>query len=208
MDPDQAKSTDNTVPAFNMKYKETHMAELYRQFPNDRAAIDRFMVISNHAMTYVKCFLFARLLPKWLQSVFWALVPKYITSTAELTAKEILPPLTNNKRLIALLSSMWIDTGARPDTATFMLTSSVFRGISMEGGCYPRGGSDKMAAELVPVIESFGGRVLIRAQVEQILVESKSLVLSYHDFLLVYTILAIKVDQIGSDQSIFSSSCF
>ena len=186
MDPDQAKSTVNTVPAFNMKYKETHMAELYRQFPNDRAAIDRFMVISNHAMTYVKCFLFARLLPKWLQSVFWALVPKYITSTAELTAKEILPPLTSNKRLVALLSSMWIDTGARPDTATFMLTSSVFRGISMEGGCYPRGGSDKMAAELVPVIESFGGRVLIRAQVEQILVESKCYY-TYLYFILIYT---------------------
>jgi all-trans-retinol 13,14-reductase len=84
---------------------------------------------------------------------------------------------------------MWIDTGARPDTATFMLTSSVFRGISMEGGCYPRGGSDKMAAELVPVIESFGGRVLIRAQVEQVLVESKCYCYNdcYSYFILTYT---------------------
>ena len=48
-------------------------------------------------------------------------------------------------------------------------------GISMEGGCYPRGGSDKLAKELVPVIESYGGRVLIRAQVEKILFESKTI---------------------------------
>ena len=46
-------------------------------------------------------------------------------------------------------------------------------GISMEGGCYPRGGSNKLAKELVPVIESYGGRVLVRAQVEKILFESK-----------------------------------
>lgn len=43
----------------------------------------------------------------------------------------------------------------------------------MEGACYPRGGSEEMAKELVPVIESFGGRVLIRAQVEKILVEGR-----------------------------------
>jgi all-trans-retinol 13,14-reductase len=40
------------------------------------------------------------------------------------------------------------------------------------GGCYPRGGSDVMAKELLTTIESFGGRVLIRAQVERILVEN------------------------------------
>jgi hypothetical protein len=55
--------------------------------------------------------------------------------------------------LISLLSSMWIDTGARPDRASFMLSAAVFRGVSMEGGCYPAGGSESMARELVPVIE-------------------------------------------------------
>jgi phytoene dehydrogenase-like protein len=44
----------------------------------------------------------------------------------------------------------------------------------MEGGCYPRGGSEKLAEELVPVIESFGGKVLIRALVDNVLLESTS----------------------------------
>ena len=72
-----------------------------------------------------------------------------------------------------------------------MLTASVFRGISMEGGCYPRGGSDMMAKELVPVIESYGGRVLIRAQVDKIIVEGMVLYKCYmmQDFFLNVLIL-------------------
>jgi all-trans-retinol 13,14-reductase len=172
VNPDETKTEVNQVASFDMKYKETHIAELYKQFPEEKAALDKYMQISNNSMHYVKCLLFSRLLPKWLQPIYWYMVPSSLKKTADLTAKEILPQITSNKRLIALLSSMWIDTGARPDEASFMLTASVFRGISMEGGCYPRGGSDSMAKELVPVIESYGGKVLIRASVEQVLVEN------------------------------------
>jgi hypothetical protein len=119
------------VEPFDMKYRETHLKKLYKEFPEEKAAIDKFIVISNYAMTYTKLFLFARLLPKWMQSIFWSIVPRYILATVERTAKEVLPELTSNKRLIALLSSMWIDTGARPDKATFMLTAAVFRGITI-----------------------------------------------------------------------------
>ena len=85
-------------------------------------------------MIFVKIFIFARLLPKYLQKIFWYFIPSNYIYAASKTAKDILPTLTKNDKLIALLSSMWIDTGARPDKATFMLTASVFRGISMEGG--------------------------------------------------------------------------
>ena len=111
-----------------MKYKETHLKQLYALFPKEKKAIDQFIIISNKSMFYVKLYLFARLLPKWAQAVFWGFVPKSILATVDRTAKEVLPELTSDKKLIALLSSMWIDTGARPDKATFMLTASVFRG--------------------------------------------------------------------------------
>jgi hypothetical protein len=84
-------------------------------FPREHAAIDQYMQQSNYAMHYVKLFLFSRLLPQWMQDIFWLFVPKFITDTAAVTAQELLPKLTKNKKLISLLSSMWIDTGARPD---------------------------------------------------------------------------------------------
>ena len=128
VDPDAAKTEVNKLEPFNMKYKETHLKQLYSLFPNEKKAIDQFIIISNKSMFYVKLYLFARLLPKWAQAVFWGFVPKSILATVDRTAKEVLPELTSDKKLIALLSSMWIDTGARPDKATFMLTASVFRG--------------------------------------------------------------------------------
>jgi phytoene dehydrogenase-like protein len=64
---------------------------------------------------------------------------------------------------------MFIDTGARPDRASFMLTASVFRGMAMEGASYPRGSASTMASALIPVIEQHGGRVLVNAEVDTIL---------------------------------------
>jgi all-trans-retinol 13,14-reductase len=170
---DSLDSTTNTVvtnvPPFKMKLNEVHLDDLYTMFPNERKAIQNYISISNNAMTYVKLLIFSRLLPKWVQTIYWSWIPSKYTTPTTMTAKELLPTLTSNKRLISLLSSMWIDTGARPDRASFVLTASVFRGISMEGGCYPRGGSQRMAEELVSVIEHFGGKVRIRATVDQIL---------------------------------------
>ena len=154
---------------FCMKLHEAHLPELYATFPEEKTAIDTFLRVANDAMTYVKLFLLSKTMPKWLQSVYWRLVPPRFIAPVATTAKELLPSITKNKKLVSLLSSMWIDTGARPDRASFMMTASVFRGVSMEGGCYPRGGSTKMAEELVSVIEYYGGQVNIRATVKDII---------------------------------------
>ena len=123
-------------------------------------------------MLFVKLFIAARLMPKWMQTIYWNLVPSSITEVASVTAEEILPKLTRNNKLISLLSSMWIDTGARPDEASFTMTAAVFRGVSMEGGCYPARGSEEMAIELARVINDNGGIILINAPVEKVLVQT------------------------------------
>ena len=168
-------TSENESQLFCMRYKEKHLPELYRTFPSEKVAIDKFIELSNNAMDFVKIFIALRLLPLGLQRFAWKyLIPSKYVEVAACTASELLPKLTKNKKLISLLSSMWIDTGARPDRASFMLTASVFRGVSMEGGCYPQGGAETMAKELVPVIQSHGGKVLIRAPVREISVNQTS----------------------------------
>jgi phytoene dehydrogenase-like protein len=129
------------------------MEQIYRLFPEEKEAIDHYLTLSNRGMLFVKLFLFARLLPRTLQRLFWFFVPSSIMQVVEKTAKDILPTFIKNKKLISLFSSMWIDTGCRPDKSSFFLTASVFRGIPLEGGCYPKGGSTEMAKEIVTVIE-------------------------------------------------------
>lgn len=159
------------VPPFDMKLHEKHMDDLYAAFPDERKGLDKFMTLSDKAMLFVKIFLAMRLFPKWMQNMLWKLVPSSILQVVSCTAEEILPTLTTNKRLMALLSGMWIDTGARPDKASFMMTAAVFRGVSMEGGCYPAEGAEVMAIELANVITAYGGSILVRAKVNEIVVE-------------------------------------
>eukprot|EP00602_Paraphysomonas_sp_CaronLab_P009590 CAMPEP_0185019196 /NCGR_PEP_ID=MMETSP1103-20130426/1822_1 /TAXON_ID=36769 /ORGANISM="Paraphysomonas bandaiensis, Strain Caron Lab Isolate" /LENGTH=629 /DNA_ID=CAMNT_0027549385 /DNA_START=109 /DNA_END=1998 /DNA_ORIENTATION=- len=168
----QNSSNNFRVPSFDMQLHEAHMKRLYNEFPHDRKALDEFMRMSNRAMDFVKVFLGMRLLPKWLQRIMWNLVPRSMMDVVSQTAEEILPRLTSNKKLISLLSSMWIDTGARPDKASFMMTAAVFRGVSMEGGCYPSKGAESMAIELAQTIRAHGGTILVRASVDEILTES------------------------------------
>lgn len=137
-----------------MKYQESHLKALYEQFPEEKDGLDAFMSYSEDAMAFVKIFFILRLFPKWIQNIYWHyFASSRLLKVAGTTAKELLPKLIKNPKLISILSSMWIDTGARPDLATFVMTASVFRGISMEGGVYPKGGSEELAKELVTVIE-------------------------------------------------------
>lgn len=54
-----------------------------------------------------------------------------------------------------------------------MLTASVFRGISMEGGAYPSEGAESMALELADTIQNNGGTILVRAVVEEIVYDDE-----------------------------------
>jgi hypothetical protein len=74
-----AQEAFTNIKPFGMKHKEAHIKELKAQFPQEQDAIDAFMRVSNYGMHYVKLFLFARLLPRCLQDVFWFFVPKFIT---------------------------------------------------------------------------------------------------------------------------------
>jgi hypothetical protein len=89
--------------------------------------------------------------------------PRAQTSQAAL--QRIVP---SSARLRALLSSLWIDTGAPPTRCCFFMGAAVFYGFPQRGGAYPVGGSQALSAALVPVIERAGGRVLVRADVQEV----------------------------------------
>lgn len=161
------------APAFELRHKEAHLPELYRQFPEEKATIDEFMVMSDSALMCVKLIVASKLLPLAWQPYFWRCVPDKYTVYSRATAKELLQARTSNNRLIAILCGLWVDTGARPDRASFMMTAACFRGLPLEGGCYPSGGAEEMPKHLIPIIEKHGGRVLVRARVGSIDVERR-----------------------------------
>jgi len=71
------------------------------------------------------------------------------------------------KRFLLLLTGYLSD---RPETLTAAQMAPLF-GYYFDGGYYPVGGSQALADALAEVIEAHGGRVLLRAPVERILIE-------------------------------------
>mmetsp|Transcript_13775 Transcript_13775/g.19132 ORF Transcript_13775/g.19132 Transcript_13775/m.19132 type:complete len:603 (-) Transcript_13775:561-2369(-) len=166
---DQIYLGSNQNP-FLIKHNEKHLSDLYRMFPEEKAAIDEYIRVSDIVLVSVRLFAFSKLLPLWLQPYFWSLVPGDYKKYPLMTGVEIFERLTKNRHLISILCGLWIDTGARPDIATFMLTAAVFRGMPLEGACYPTDGPECMAEAYIEVITAAGGAVLTRAEVAKVLV--------------------------------------
>lgn len=162
-------------PPFAIKHGEAHLPDLYARFPERRAEIDEFLKVSERILKRFPLFVMSKAMPAWAKRPWHHYVlGETWQRYAGRTLKAVLDEITDDPLLAGLLAGPWMDTGAPPDRASFLLGACVARGLAREGGAYPVGGSQELAKCLVPVITSAGGRVLVRARVEEILVDSES----------------------------------
>ena len=111
----------------------------------------------------IQCRLIAKLLSKlWSNSFF--------KHTQE-TALDVIKTFTNNKDLQAFLCGQFGDYGKSPSEESFFIHASVVNHY-LNGGWFPKGGSSKIAKNIIPLIESNGGAVLVNKAVERIIIEN------------------------------------
>eukprot|EP00301_Raphidiophrys_heterophryoidea_P005546 c12316_g1_i2.p1 GENE.c12316_g1_i2~~c12316_g1_i2.p1 ORF type:complete len:600 (+),score=136.11 c12316_g1_i2:304-2103(+) len=162
----------NDAP-FGFQNGDQHIHRLYKLFPEEKQGLDQYVETTSNILFSVRVFIFSKLFPLWLQPLYWKFVPaKYLPSQE--TAKDFLERTIKSKKLRSYLCSLWIDSGGRPDEASFMLTGAVQRGLPLEGGYYPRGGSETMGRFLISTILQYGGRVFVQAPVKHILIDPKT----------------------------------
>lgn len=164
--------SSSVMPTRSTSNTGRHTAQLRAMFPDESRGIDEYVRISDASMDAVKLFVVAKFLPASWRAAWWRLIPSRIIAPQLQTGEALLGKLFRSRMLRSLLCGLWIDTGARPDTASFLLTGAVQRGLPKEGGCYPRGGAESLAATLIPVIEKWGGRVLIDAPVGEVVCDA------------------------------------
>jgi phytoene dehydrogenase-like protein len=163
------------APPFAIKHDEGHLPDLFARFPEHREDIEEYLRVSESVLKRFPLFVASKALPAWLQRPWHRFVlGKTWRQYAGRTVQEVLQEITDEPRLAGLLAGPWMDTGAPPSRATFLLGACVARGLSIEGGAYPVGGSTGLAKCLVPVVENGGGRVLVRANVREIVVDPRS----------------------------------
>ena len=160
---------------FSIKHGEAHLPDLYARFPERHEEIDAFLRVSGRISKRFPLFVMSKAMPRWLRRPWQRFVlGKTWQRYAGRSLQTVLEEITDDGLLAGLLAGPWMDTGAPPDRASFLLGACVSRGLAREGGAYPVGGSQEMAKCLVPVVTSAGGRVLVRARVEEILVDAET----------------------------------
>ncbi|MEX1364527.1 MAG: NAD(P)/FAD-dependent oxidoreductase [Nannocystaceae bacterium] len=97
---------------------------------------------------------------------------KYLGFTRK-TTWEVLRSLTDDPKLIGVLTGQYGDYGLPPRRSSFGMHASLVKHY-FAGGCYPVGGSARIAETIIPRLEAAGGAAFTNAPVQELLMEGGS----------------------------------
>jgi len=151
--------------------KKAFSDNLKKKFPNEHAAIDRYLLMLKEANNGVRWFTFNKLLSPKFQKIFGPLLkrlqPKYFNQTTY----DVLKTITDDEKLIAVLTGQWGDSGVPPKKGSFIIHCLIARHY-LNGGFYPVGGASQIAETIIPQIQQSGGEVFTYANVSEIIIEN------------------------------------
>lgn len=158
------------------KGPENFIAHLKEQFPNplDQRAIDSYMTLVKEANKSSRTFFMQKAFPPEMAPMGEQMREPFLRFSRQ-TTREVLEELSNNEKLIGVLTGQFGDYGLPPSQSSFamhaLLTSHYFY-----GGSFPVGGSERIAQTIGDVIAEAGGLILTNAPVAEILVEDETAV--------------------------------
>jgi len=160
------------VRAGNEAWKE----QLKKQFPDEIEAIDKYVQMMKTTKASVIIHFALKLAPLWV--VRLALITGVLRLLTNLFKPEytkrsldLIEGLTSNKDLQTVFMYSWGDYGTQPSKSPFMMQALLNRHFTKFGSHYPVGGASEIAFNIIPIIEKVGGKVLVRANVSEIIVE-------------------------------------
>ncbi len=148
---------------------ENFAARMKEYFPAEAQAIDRYVKLVRKVSKRSGLYFGEKVLPGTLASLFGSLMRAPFQRWAQKTTADVLAGLTDNRELRAVLAGQFGDYGLPPGQSSFAMHAILARHY-LRGGSYPVGGSAAIAANIAPLIEEAGGKILYYADVREILV--------------------------------------
>lgn len=150
--------------------REAFRDNLLASFPDESAAIDRYLGMLREVGRAMQAFTLRKALPPVLSGILWPLLRRRLPPYLFRTTREVLGELTRNPDLLAVLTGQWGDYGLPPGRSAFVMQALIARHY-LYGGFYPIGGSWRIADSMLPRIRRHGGEVFTYARVRQIRVD-------------------------------------
>ncbi len=151
--------------------KQAFRDNLVAQFPQEQAAIDRYLELLSEVSGALYAHSMERVLKPWQRTIAGPILKWRKPANLYRNTYDVLSELTDDQDLIAVLCGQWGDMGLPPKQSAFMVHAMIARHY-LYGGFYPIGGSWKIAESIIPKIQKAGGEVFTYAKVKQILVEN------------------------------------
>ncbi|XP_038045261.1 all-trans-retinol 13,14-reductase-like [Patiria miniata] len=149
---------------------------LLESFPGEEKAINKFMKMLRTVKRQSLIAGALKLIPKkvcdfLIHYGIINLISSYFTY-ADRTLKDVMDELTDNEDLKAVLSYNFGDYGTQPSKTSFAMHCLLVNHF-LKGTFFPIGGASEIAYHIIPTIERSGGKVLVRAPVTEILLDSE-----------------------------------
>ena len=151
---------------------ERFVGRLREYFPGEGPAISRYVAEVREAARASQFFFAEKALPSRLARVAGPWLRRRFLNYARRTTAAALADLTANRELAAVLTGQWGDYGLPPGQSSFGM-HAVVAAHYLEGAYYPVGGASRIAAGIAPAIEHAGGRIVVGAEVAQILLDAR-----------------------------------
>ncbi|MEH6605027.1 MAG: NAD(P)/FAD-dependent oxidoreductase [Pseudomonadales bacterium] len=152
--------------------KVAYREALVAAFPEEEQAIDTYLRYMRGVKDGVRLYTLNKIIPAWASKAVGKIQQRKSPAFFNQTTREVLESITDNQKLIAVLTGQWGDCGLPPAKSSFIIHSMIAQHY-INGGFYPVGGASRMAETILPVIQQAGGDVFTYASVEKILVNDK-----------------------------------
>ena len=144
--------------------------ELTRAFPDERHAISQFCQLMERSKWQAGQYATFKIFSPPIQWILSQVLCSNYIHYASLTTKQVLDPLSRNGGLQTVLSAFGGDLGESLADGSFVMQAAVL-GHVLEGCHYPQGGPLQFVRHLVPTIRQAHGDVLVKARVQNIVME-------------------------------------
>eukprot|EP00164_Ancoracysta_twista_P000103 GFYU01000146.1.p1 GENE.GFYU01000146.1~~GFYU01000146.1.p1 ORF type:complete len:608 (-),score=259.18 GFYU01000146.1:63-1886(-) len=155
--------------------REEFRTTLKKHFPaeKDHKAIDEYIKLLSIVRKNTLGFIMMKTLPLWLARFLGRtglvnLLTDFFKYTKSLT--EVLDSISDNEELKATLAYCFGDYGTLPKDAPFTM-HAVLVNHFLYGVSYPVGGPSEFGFHMIPTIEKAGGKALVRATVDEIVMD-------------------------------------
>ena len=147
-------------------------ASAIAQFPDEESAIRRYVALTLRINREAQLhFLLHNVGPRWLYRLLAPVLLRTFTRYAGVSTQAVLESLTSSVALRSFLSYTHFDYGSVPSQSSFV-AHAVAQAYFYRGTAYPIGGPGQIAKAAVAEIESRGGRVVVRSEVDSVVIEA------------------------------------